>query len=180
MEYTGWMDMEGDRYYFLPAAAAGLNKLRDYDSGDTFYFYFNDEFIMESDLLYTDPESGDIYYFDRDGRSQKSGWVTNGGYTYYFSSFKALRDCTKKLEKDGKTEEFTFDKKGRLQPNRPGTAGQGAFFPVHLLQEGIQHLTGIIAGGVAAILVFLNPVLHLDQPGQDAGTQCLFSARHSI
>ena len=70
--------------------------------------------------------------------------------------------------------------KDRLQPDRPGVAGQGAFFPVHLLQKGIQHLAGIITGGVTVIRVFLNPVLHLDQPGQDAGTQRPFRAGGGI
>ncbi len=111
----GWKLLDGKRYYFKPAALIGMHSLTDYDSSDMHKYLFDSNGIMQSKLLYTDPESENIYYFGSDGKST-AGWLTLGKDTYCFRhySFDAYRNCTQYLERNGEYKYFIFGSDGRL------------------------------------------------------------------
>ena len=107
----GWQTIEGNTYYFGPAAYTGISKIND-EYGNGVYYYFNNEGVLQKATFYTD-DSGNKYYFGTDGK-RVSGWQTIEEDTYYFRP-AAYTGCIPMIYVDGNEEYYCFNDEGIMQ-----------------------------------------------------------------
>ena len=110
-QLTGWLELNGDTYYFDPYACIDAWKI----DGD--YYYFDENGKMQRNLLiqtrrYQWDNDKRLYYYGTDGK-RVLGWQTINGSKYYFDNYYGAYKGNSYIDDSN----YYFNENGVLQTN---------------------------------------------------------------
>ncbi len=108
---TGWLNIDGERYYFDPTDShmysGGILEI----DGDE--FFFNENGTMGTGWIRNYGDSSSDFFFDREtGKRITSGWIVDNGTSYYIDPNTGAPLSSGFFDVDGST--YCFDPEGAL------------------------------------------------------------------